>query len=176
MRYQVQAVRTAYLITADRGIAEDVVQAAFVRVYERIHQFDSQRTFAPWFMRIVANEALQAVRQSKRQVSLEGEDGEIDFTDLLPDTSPDAEIEAALESAQDGDALREAVKEALKALSPEQRTVIVLRYYLGLSENELADQLNSPPGTIKWRLHAARKQLRVLLRQFWQSHIVEREA
>ena len=45
--HQVQAVRTAYLITRDRALAEDVVQAAFVRAYERVGQFDSERPFDP---------------------------------------------------------------------------------------------------------------------------------
>lgn len=48
-RYQVQAVRAAYLVTRDRGLAEEVVQSAFLRAYERIEQFDARRPFRPWF-------------------------------------------------------------------------------------------------------------------------------
>jgi RNA polymerase sigma factor (sigma-70 family) len=57
-RYQARAVHAAYLIVHDRPLAEDVVQMAFVKVAERIHQFDEQRPFSPWFFRIVVNDAL----------------------------------------------------------------------------------------------------------------------
>ncbi len=59
----------------------------------------------------------------------------------------------------------ESVTEALRLLSPAQRAVIVLRYYAGLSDREVATQLKSAPGTIRWRLHTARKRLRQLLHQ-----------
>lgn len=157
--YQVKAVRTAYLMTADRALAEDIVQGAFIRVYERIDQFDSQRPFAPWFMRLVVNDALQAARKQQREYSLDTTlpDSDQTFAELL--TAPDLSPENEAENSE----LRSALKAALAKLAPEQRAVIVLRYYLGLNENELADELTIPPGTVKWRLHAARKQLRGLL-------------
>jgi RNA polymerase sigma-70 factor (ECF subfamily) len=52
---------------------------------------------------------------------------------------------------------------AVQALPPDQRAAIVLRYYLDLSEAEMAERLDCPPGTVKWRLHAARQRLRTLL-------------
>ena len=64
-------------------------------------------------------------------------------------------------------ATREAVWTALGQLPPAQRAVIVMRYYLELSEAEMADCLACPPGTVKWRLHAARTHLRRLLRPLW---------
>jgi RNA polymerase sigma factor (sigma-70 family) len=70
-RYQARAVHTAYLIVYDRLLAEDVVQAAFVKVAERIQQFDDERPFAPWFLRIVVNDALKLVKKRQRDVSLE---------------------------------------------------------------------------------------------------------
>jgi RNA polymerase sigma-70 factor (ECF subfamily) len=70
-RYQVQAVRTAYLITRDRALAEDIVQAAFLRAYERIDQFDAGRPFGPWFLRSVANDAVKAAARRERLVPLE---------------------------------------------------------------------------------------------------------
>lgn len=165
--YQVKAVRAVYLVTSDRALAEDIVQEAFVRVYERIEQFDSSRPFEPWFMRVVVNEALQATRQQqrRRQVSLDhppaGGGEEHYFAELLADGTPSPED--LLEIGE----RREAVRQALAALTPEQRAVIVLRYYLGLSEAELASELDIPSGTVKWRLHAARKQLRGLLGRWW---------
>ena len=73
--HQVQAVRTAYLITRDRALAEDIVQAAFVRAYQRIEQFDTRRPFGPWFLRSVVNDAIKAASRRERWVSLEASDG-----------------------------------------------------------------------------------------------------
>ncbi|MGA7672633.1 MAG: sigma-70 family RNA polymerase sigma factor, partial [Nitrolancea sp.] len=67
--HQTEATRIARLITRDQALAEDVVQSAFVRAYERIEQFDPSRAFAPWFFRIVSNDAVRAAQQSSRQVS-----------------------------------------------------------------------------------------------------------
>jgi RNA polymerase sigma-70 factor (ECF subfamily) len=161
-RYEVQAVRTAYLITHDRVLAEDVVQSAFLRAYQRIDQFDDTRPFAPWFLRSVVNAAIQAARRQQRDLSLDAPALEdVTFADLLPDTSPgpDDEIERA--------ELRAAVWAALEKLSPEQRATVVMRYFLDLSDDEMSGELDCSPVTVRWRLHAARKQLRVLLRRFW---------
>jgi RNA polymerase sigma-70 factor, ECF subfamily len=160
-RYQVRAVRTAYLITHDLPLAEDVAQAAFLRAYHAIDQFDSSRPFAPWFLRSVANAAVQAVRRSAYTVPLESES--VNFADLLPDSAHDPASEA--ESAE----FKQAVWDALAKLPPEQRAAVVLRYYLDFSEHEMSAVLDAPPGTVKSRLYAARKQLRGLLGRLTQS-------
>jgi len=160
-KYQVQAVRAAYLIIRDRALAEDIVQAAFLRAYERIGQFDAGRPFGPWFLRSVVNDAVKAATRRERQVPLEAsaEGGETSLAD--PNPGP-ADLAEAAE-------IRQAVWTALGKLPPAQRAVIVLRYYLGLSEAEMAGELACPPGTVKWRLHAARKSLRTLLRPLWAA-------
>lgn len=158
-RYQVQAVQSAFLITGDRAMAEDIVQTAFLHAYKAIHGFDDCRPFAPWFLRSVVNASIQAVRRGQRESSLDespGADVET-FADLLPDPAPIPDD--AVEQAE----LRQVVWDALKALSPEQRAAVVLRYFLELSESEMSARLDCPPGTVKWRLHAAKKRLRGLL-------------
>lgn len=165
--HQVKAARAAYLIVRDAALAQDIVQAAFLRFYERIGTYDSTRPFAPYFMRMVVNDALAALRKRARSTSLDAPDGEINLGDILPDPAliPDGEIEAA--------ELRGAVEAALDKLSPKQRAAVVLRYYLGLSEADMAASLDVPPGTVKWRLHAAKKQLRTLLNPFRPSPALE---
>jgi RNA polymerase sigma factor (sigma-70 family) len=69
-RYQLQATRAAYLIVRDRQLAEDIVCDAFLRCTERIHQFHTDRSFGPWFLRAVVNDALKAANRRARQVSL----------------------------------------------------------------------------------------------------------
>jgi RNA polymerase sigma-70 factor (ECF subfamily) len=166
-RYQVRAVRAAYLIVRDRHLAEDTVQAAFIRAYERIHQFDPARPFGPWFLRSVVNDAIKAAGRRERLVPLESlvDDREDTLGDLL--TDPDLGPEGLAEQGES----REAIWAALGELSPAQRAVIVQRYYLDLSEAEMAGALDCPPGTVKWRLHAARTRLRLLLRPIQISEV-----
>jgi RNA polymerase sigma-70 factor (ECF subfamily) len=153
--YQVRAVRAAFLICHDHAQAEDIVQAAFVRAYERIAQFDATRPFGPWFLRSVVNDALKAAARQGRTVPLDWEEADAETGLPDPGPTPEEQLDAAETSA--------AIGTALARLSPEQRAAIVLRYYVGLSESEMTARLRAPPGTVKWRLHAARQRLRTLL-------------
>jgi RNA polymerase sigma-70 factor (ECF subfamily) len=156
-QYQLHAVRTAYLVVRDRHLAEDIVCDAFLRCYERIQQFDADRPFGPWFLRVVVNSALKAAERRARHVSLDTPLGGLSFADLIADpvAAPDVEAERA--------ELRRDVEAALKSLAPRQRAAIVLHYYVGLSGPEIADHLSSPLGTVKRRLHDGRARLRTLL-------------
>lgn len=160
--HQEKAFRTAYLITCDKSLAEDAVQDAFIQAYHAIDSFDVHRPFSPWFMTIVANRALKLAQKHNRHLSLNTfiGDSEISFEDLLPDNAP-----GPLQMMEQED-LRRAVHDALQKLTPEQRTTIVMRYYLGYSETEMSTALEHPSGTIKSRLHRARNILAVLLTRF----------
>jgi RNA polymerase sigma-70 factor (ECF subfamily) len=155
-RYQVKAARAAFLILHDASFAQDVVQETFIRICQRIHQFDESRPFEPYLIRSVIHSALNAVRGDNRFVSLEDESAEIE--NLLDRA---ASVESQVEFAQ----LQGEILDALSKLSPRQRAVIVQRYYLEMSEQEMALALNAAPGTVKWLLNAARERMRHLLGQ-----------
>ncbi len=156
-RYQRQAVQTAYLVTHDEPLAEDVVQDTFVRFYQRIRSFDESRPFGPYFMRSVANAALNAAEKTSRWVQF-GPDTDIQaLADLL---TASESVEAQAERTR----LRQTVAAALAALPPRQRLAVVQRYYLGMTESEMAESLEAAPGTVKWLLNNARRRLRGLLR------------
>ena len=158
-RYQVKAIRAAYLIMGDESAAQEVVQNAFLRVYDRIDQYDDKRPFSSWFFRIVTNDAIKAAKRSRREVSLDLPvgNGHSPLSDLLSADFPelDEQVTAVL--------LREKVWAALEQLSPKQRAAIVMRYYLDMGETEMAVQLHIAVGTVKWHLHQARLRLQILL-------------
>ncbi len=106
-------------------------------------------SFEPWLMRIVINLALQTIGSQRRLVDLDAL--------VLPDPTPDPAAQAETHEEE------QAVREALAVLSPEQRAVVVFRYYLGYTESEMARELEEPLGTVRWRLHAAHRRLRGLL-------------
>jgi RNA polymerase sigma-70 factor (ECF subfamily) len=157
--YQVQAVRAAYLVTRDLGLAEDVVQSAFLRVYERIGQYDTSRPFGPWFLKSVINAAIKVSTRGRHASLDELSPLEALEGTLLRSYSEGVDLNSLAVEAETNDA----IWEALGKLPPQQRAVLVLRYYLGLGEAEMSARLNVPAGTVKSRLHTARKQLRALL-------------
>lgn len=156
-RYQAKAVRTAYLVTHDALMAEDVVQDAFVRFYERARNFDERRQFEPYFLRCVVNAALNAFEKESRGNTRLDED--TDFGKLERLLARAVSVEEQVEFAQ----LKCEILRALGALSPRQRAVAVQRYYLGMSEKEMTEALDIAPGTVKWLLNAARTRLRAML-------------
>src|SRR5688572_33187437 len=72
-RHQLKAARAAFLITHDQAVAQDIVQDLFLRIYQRIHQFDEAYPFEPYLMRSVINASLNAVRGTRRLTSLDRE-------------------------------------------------------------------------------------------------------
>ena len=151
-KYHPRAVRCAFLVVHDHALALDVAQTAFVRAFERISRFDAERPFAPWFFKLVLRDARKVAERRARGAPLEAS---VQSTTADPDPSP--------EDLWEQRELAQAVVLALAALPPAERVAIVQRYYLGLSEAEIAAVSRTPLGTIKWRLHAARQRLRPLL-------------
>lgn len=157
--YEVKAIYVAFLILQDRQSAEDVVQDSFLRVIEKIDQFDDHRPFEPWFIRSVVNNALDVSRSRGRQVSFEeGMNAETQkqLKWLMDDLPRQHEL---LETRE----LRESIRLALKALHPNHRAAIVLRYFMDMSEAEISDALRRPGSTIKWWLHEAKRTLKTIL-------------
>ena len=150
-KHQVRAVRAAYLVCRDASLAEDIVQTAFIRAFERITTFNDTMPFGPWFLRSVTNDALKAAARRERTVPLES---------ALPDGGP---VEPGLEERLESLETSAAINRAIAQLPPEQRAAIVMRYYLDMSDDEMSSRLDVARATVRWRLHAARHKLRVLL-------------
>lgn len=161
-RYYLPAVRAAYLILQDKGLAEDVVHTLFINLVSAIQQYDSRRPFGPWFLRCVVNAAINANHRESKLVSMGAveEEGVFSAEEWLREQadSPERQAEAAEK--------RLAIQAALAKLSPQQRAVVVMRYYLELSENEIAAELDCPKSSLKWWLYSARLRLRGLLQAF----------
>ena len=155
-RHQVKAVRTAYLITRDLGLAEDVVQDSFLQAFRSINGFDSTRLFEPWFMRSVVNASVKMMQRSAKQVEVGDEADESLFAELA------ARVESVEEQVESIE-IQNQIWDAMQKLSPRQRAVIVQRYFLEMSEKEMADEAGSAVGTVKWMLNAARERLRGLI-------------
>lgn len=146
--YQQLAVRTAYVVAGDSGDAQDAAQEAFVKAYYALGRFREGAAFRPWLLRIVANEAINRRRSSRRKAALvlrAAEAGGRPSDGAAP--SPEA---AALAHE-----VRAEVLSALNRLREEDRLVIAYRYFMELSEAEMAEALGCARGTVKSRLSRA---------------------
>lgn len=155
-RHQVKAVRTAYLITRDPGLAEDIVQDAFLKAFRAIRGFDETRPFEPWFLRSVVHASVKTMQKSARQVEVGDESDETLLAELAQRVES---VESQVESIE----VQNQIWDAMQKLSPRQRAVVVQRYFLEMSEKEMAEEAGSSVGTVKWMLNAARQRLRGLL-------------
>jgi RNA polymerase sigma-70 factor, ECF subfamily len=158
-RYQVQAVQAAYAIVYDRALAEDIAQTAFLKVVERVHQFDQERPFAPWFFRIVVNDSIKAARKQKNTFSLDQalDASTAQLAKWLVD--PGSRPEQVLEDKE----IHLNILQAIQTLSPEQRAVVVMRYFLEMSEADMVTKMDRPLSTVKWWLREARNRLRSMI-------------
>jgi RNA polymerase sigma-70 factor (ECF subfamily) len=150
-QYQEVAFRAAYLIVHDVPSAEDVVQDAFIRAYRRLDTFRRGEPFRPWLLRIVTNTAINEVRARQRRTGLLGR-----FAAVTPVTVAPPEFTL-------GDEHASTLARAINELPLDDRVVLHLRYFLDLSEREIAVTIGKAPGTVKSRLHRASKRLRELI-------------
>jgi RNA polymerase sigma-70 factor (ECF subfamily) len=149
-RYKDELYRTALAITRERGAAEELLQDCFLRAYDHMDRVDGYASLRPWLHRIIVN--LSYNWAAKRRLRLISIEDVFDRLLMVPRTSP--------ERAFEREELLQVVDEALRSLSMRQRVVVVLFYLQGFSLAEIAYVLDCPVGTVKSRLHNARRVLR----------------
>ena len=149
--YQGIAFRTAYVIARNASDAEDAAQDGFVKAWRALGRFRQGAPFRPWLLQIVANEARNRRRSAGRRANLALRAA---TEELSGGAAPSPE--ATLLSGEQ----RSELLAAVDGLPEEQRTVVALRYFLGLSEHEVAETLAVPQGTVKSRTARALERLR----------------
>jgi len=145
------AFRTAYVIAGNAADAEDATQDGFVKAWRALGRFREGAPFRPWLLQIVANEARNRRRSTGRRAHLA-----LRAATEQPSGDAAPSPEASLLSAE----LRTALLAAVNDLPEDQRTVIALRFFVGLSEREVAEALSLPEGTVKSRSARALERLR----------------
>jgi RNA polymerase sigma factor (sigma-70 family) len=151
--YSAVAYSLAVRIVRDRDLAADVVQDAFVTVWNRAAKFDASRGQpSSWILTLTHHKAVDMVRREQRRRAEPLESG----AELVDDAQP------VDEQAWQGVA-REQVRQAMRKLPDPHREVLELAYFAGFSQSELAERLSLPIGTVKSRTFAAMSSLRQLL-------------
>jgi RNA polymerase sigma-70 factor, ECF subfamily len=153
-RHLADSYRLASLILGDRDAAEDATHDAFVAAWKSWGSLRDPARFEAWFGRILVNVCRDRLRRSRRHGLMEV----TDVSDELLAAPATGDLAAA---AADHDAVRR----GLTQLEPDQRIVLVLRYYRDLPVDEIAARMGIPAGTVKSRLHYAMRDLGVALRE-----------
>ena len=141
-QYQRQALGHATAILGNREDACDATQEAFLDAYHAINRFDLARRFYPWFYVLLRNRCFKMAAGERKRETQDIEEIQI----LSPETDLPREELLSLELA-------------LRALPNEERELITLKHFDGLSYAELAERLEIPIGTVMSRLYHARKML-----------------
>ena len=139
-------------IVRNSAAAEDLVQETFLRVWNRMQGFDQQRgALGPWVLTVARNRAIDYLRSTDGRMSA----GSLELDRLEhPGLFCDFEDRAlSLDRAR-------RLKEAFEKLTPNQKTVVELAYYEGLSQTEMAERMQQPLGTVKTWVRSALKVLR----------------
>ncbi|MED4015676.1 sigma-70 family RNA polymerase sigma factor [Sutcliffiella cohnii] len=134
---QEKLYKIAYSYVKNEQDALDIVQDAIIKGYRSFHKLKEKKYFSTWITRIVINSAIDHIRKSKNIIYLDQEW-------LAPERSHENQSIISMDMEQVFDQLK-----------PEQKTLLLLRFYSGYSIPEIAHMLEKPEGTIKSQLHRA---------------------
>ena len=151
-RYGRIAYSLIFRVVRDTGVAEDLVQETFLRVWNRVQSFDQERgALGPWILTVARNRAIDYLRSA---------DGRMSAGALELDRTETPAMFAGMEDGALALDRARRLKAAFEKLNPNQRTVIELAYFEGLSQTEMAERMQQPLGTIKTWVRTALKALR----------------
>src|SRR2546428_8881433 len=157
-RYGNLVYSTSLRVVRDAQIAEDMVQEIFLRIWRKPERYVSQRgRFATWLTSVTRNRAVDAIRSRNRRFRYESaspEEQERDFA------GPERDNPALTAELSDQ---RRLILAALAGIPSEQRQIIELAYFGGLTQQEIATRLSQPLGTVKTRIRLGMQKLRAAL-------------
>jgi RNA polymerase sigma-70 factor (ECF subfamily) len=146
MRYDSLVYGLAHSILCRRDVAEDIRQEVFLKMYTKLSQLQEHTKFVSWLKSITYNACKSWLRRQKPTLSLES---------LADMEHPNASFESDVERRE----LRTLLRQMIDKLPEEYRTVIELHYFEGQTVAQIADFLELPVSTVKWRIHKGREAL-----------------
>jgi RNA polymerase sigma-70 factor (ECF subfamily) len=158
-RYVRQCFGLALRIVGDSALAEEIVQETFLKVWTKPDSYAPQKgQFVSWLLSMVHHRCIDELRRrSRTEVALEDPATGSSILDTEADSEPDPGDQVWLNEQ------RQTVRQALSGIAPEQRRVLEMAYYGGLSQSEIAARLKQPLGTVKTRMRTGIQQMRKLL-------------
>lgn len=163
-RYKQRIFSIIYNMTSNREDAADLTQECFIKAFRSLDRFKGRSQFFTWLYRIAVNGTLSHLKRNRyrRYFSFENLNEEGISPDLAEALSSKVRTERPVLLGE----LQEKLNEALQTLSPKHRTVVVLFEIEGLSHEEISEVLRTSVGTVRSRLHYAKRELQASLQAY----------
>jgi RNA polymerase sigma-70 factor (ECF subfamily) len=157
-RYKKKIYYIAYDIVGDHHEAEDISQEVFIKMYRALDRFRKDAKMSSWLYQIAVNSSIDSLRRKKSKPLINVED--IDSVGVQEQALESASPEADPERRAIAILMQEHIDSALNKITPQERTVFVMRHYNEFKIREIADVLEVSSGTVKSLLFRALKKLR----------------
>lgn len=157
-RYKKKVYYIAYDIVGDHHEAEDISQEVFIKMYRALDRFRKDAKMSSWLYQIAVNTAIDSLRRKKAKPRINVED--LDQVGVREQALESASLEANPERRAVASLMQRHVDQALHKITPQERTVFVMRHYNEFKIREIADVLDVSSGTVKSLLFRALKKLR----------------
>ena len=163
-KYRQPLFSTIYNMTGNREDATDIAQEVFIKAFQSIKRFRGQASFYTWLYRIAVNSSITFIKRAKKQrfINYETIDETLVSTEILEYFTAKTKTEKGALLKE----LQEKLNEALQKLSPKHRIVVILHEVEGMSHKEIADITKTSEGTVRSRLHYAKKMLQAFLQEY----------
>jgi RNA polymerase sigma-70 factor (ECF subfamily) len=160
-KYQTWVFTLAYRMLGNRADAEEMAQEIFLKAFRGLKRFERKSAFSTWLYSIATNHCLNELESRRRRPRPQELNGPVgkggnpgSLLDQVADPAPGADRDL------EGVELRRLIQEQLLRLTPEHRSILVLRDVQGLAYEEIGQILGLEPGTVRSRLHRARMELK----------------
>ena len=163
-KYRQPLFSTIYNMTGNREDATDIAQEVFIKAFQSMKRFRGQASFYTWLYRIAVNSSITFIKRAKKQrfINYETIDETLVSSEILEYFTAKTKTEKGALLKE----LQEKLNEALQKLSPKHRIVVILHEVEGMNHKEIADITKTSEGTVRSRLHYAKKMLQGFLQEY----------
>jgi RNA polymerase sigma-70 factor (ECF subfamily) len=163
-KYRQSLFSIIYNMTGNREDATDITQEVFIKAFQSINRFRGQASFYTWIYRIAVNSSITFIKKAKKQrfINYETIDETLVSSEILEYFTAKTKTEKGALLTE----LQEKLNEALQKLSPKHRLVVILHEVEGMNHKSIADIMKTSEGTVRSRLHYAKKMLQSFLQDY----------
>lgn len=144
----------------DRNRAEEIVQNTFIKAFRNLGSFDKHKPFLPWIMKIARNDLMDHYRRDTKKNTVELDENLQGIIDVSNDPT---------RILEEKESFRE-IDNVVNSMKDKYRTLIILKYFQGLSYEEISKELSISVSKVKWRLYEARK---IFIREYSKFNLEE---
>jgi RNA polymerase sigma-70 factor, ECF subfamily len=162
-RYQKKLSIYLYHLVRNREETKDILQNVFIKVYDNLAKFNARKKFSSWIYRIAHNEAVNIIKRKNRKKFISWEDITIKGDTLDLKAKEKSPLDNWIEKELKGE-----MQEALGKLPEEYREVLILRYFLSKSYEEIGEIIKKPVNTVGTLINRAKKRMLVIIKSSWK--------